>query len=395
MLDTLVADTREQVVAWRRHLHQNPEISFHERETARFIRETLETFDGLEISRPTENSVVARLVGDKPGKTIAIRADIDALPVTEENDFEFASANPGAMHACGHDGHTAMLLGAAKILSGRRAEIGGEVRFVFQHAEELSPGGAEELVERGVMDGVDAVVGIHLWSQMPVGKVGVTHGPMMAAPDIFRVTVMGRGGHAAFPHQVVDSIAVGAQVVTNLQHVVSREIDPIDSVVLSVARFEGGTTHNVIPGAVEMEGTVRTLDPEVREGMPEIMERVIKGITEAHGADYEFSYEPGYRPVINDEDLTREIEETAREVVGKENVEVMAPNMGGEDFSAYGQRAPSAFYLIGAGNEERGITAPHHHPRFDIDENALGIGVKMHLATALRLLGDERKDAGS
>ena len=251
------------------------------------------------------------------------------------------------------------------------------------------------MVDRGMMEGVDAVVGIHLWSRLLVGKVGVTHGPMMAAPDIFRVTVRGRGGHAAFPHQIVDSIAIGAQVVTNLQHVVSREIDPIESVVLSVARFEGGTTHNVIPGAVEMEGTVRTLDPEVREGMPEIMERVIRGITQAHGADYEFSYERGYRPVTNDGELTREIEETAREVVGEENVEIMPPSMGGEDFSAYGQRAPSAFYLVGAGNEERGITAPHHHPRFDIDEDALEIGLKMHLAAVLRLLGDERKDAGS
>lgn len=378
------------MVAWRRHLHRNPEVSFHERETARFVRETLETFDDLEISSPTENSVVARLVGDRPGKTIAVRADMDALPITEENDFEFASANPGAMHACGHDGHTAMLLGAAKILSGMRDEVEGEVRFVFQHAEELSPGGAEELVERGVMDGVDVVVGIHLWSQMPVGKVGVTYGPMMAAPDIFRITVRGRGGHAAFPHQVVDSIAIGAQVVTNLQHVVSREVDPIDNVVLSVSRFEGGTTHNVIPGAVEMEGTVRTLDHDVRKEMPDIMERVIKGITEAHGADYEFSYERGYRPVINDGELTREIEETASEVVGDQNVEIMPPSMGGEDFSAYGERAPSAFYLIGAGNEERGITAPHHHPRFDIDEDALEIGLKMHLATALRLLGDEK-----
>jgi len=383
------------VVAWRRHLHRNPEVSFHEEETARFIRETLETFDGLEVSRPTENSVVARLVGDRPGRTIAIRADIDALPITEENDFEFASANPGAMHACGHDGHSAMLLGAAKILSGMRDGIDGEVRFVFQHAEELSPGGAEELVERGVVDGVDAVVGLHLWSQLPVGKVGVTHGPMMAAPDIFRVTVTGRGGHAAFPHQVVDSIAVGAQVVTNLQHVVSREIDPIDNVVLSVSRFQGGTTHNVIPGTVEMEGTVRTLDPEIREKMPETMERVIRGITEAHGADYEFSYERGYRPVINDGGLTWEIEETAREVVGEQNVEAMPPTMGGEDFSAYGQRAPSVFYLVGAGNEGRGITAPHHHPRFDIDEDALEIGLKMHLAAALRLLGAERKDASS
>ena len=376
------------MVEWRRHLHQNPEVSFHEEQTARFVRETLESFGGLEISRPTDNSVVARLVGDRPGRTVALRADIDALPILEENDFEFASRNPGAMHACGHDGHTAMLLGAAQILSGMRDELTGEIRFVFQHAEELSPGGAEELVEKGVVDGVDAVVGIHLWSRLPVGRVGVTYGPMMAAPDIFNVTVKGRGGHAAFAHQAIDSIAVGAQVVTNLQHVVARETDPLANVVLSVTRFQGGTTHNVIPGTVELEGTVRTLDPAIRDRMPAIMERVIRGVTSAHDADYELSYSRGYRPVVNDEGLTREIETVARGVVGEENVERMPPNMGGEDFSAYGQRAPAAFYLVGAGNEGAGITAPHHHPRFTIDEDALGIGLKMHLAVATRLLDE-------
>lgn len=375
------------MVGWRRHLHRFPEVSFHEEETARFVRETLESFGGLEISRPTENSVVARLVGAGPGRTLAVRADIDALPIQEENDFEFASRNPGAMHACGHDGHTAMLLGAAKVLSGMREELNGEVRFIFQHAEELMPGGAEELVQRGVMDGVDAVVGIHLWSHLPAGKVGVTHGPMMAAPDVFNVTIKGRGGHAAMPHQTVDAIAVGAQVVTNLQHVVARETDPLDNVVLSVTRFEGGTTHNVIPGTVEMEGTVRTLDPGVRDRMPGIMERVIQGVTSAHDAGYEFSYDRGYRPLVNDDDLTREVEEAAREVVGEENVEVMPPSMGGEDFSAYGERAPAAFYLVGAGNEEEGISAPHHHPRFTVDEGALTVGLKMHLAVATRMLG--------
>lgn len=375
------------MVEWRRHLHQNPEVSFHEERTARFVRETLESFGNLEVSRPTENSVLARLVGDRPGRTVALRADIDALPILEENDFPFASKNPGAMHACGHDGHTAMLLGAARILSGMREEINGEVRFIFQHAEELSPGGAEELVQKGVVDGVDAVLGIHLWSQLPVGKVGVTHGPMMAAPDIFNIKIKGKGGHAAMPHQTIDAIAAGAQVVTNLQHVVARETDPLDNVVLSVTRFEGGTTHNVIPGTVEMEGTVRTLDPAVRDRMPGMMERVVKGVTGAHAADYEFSYRRGYRPVVNDEGLIRAVEEVAKETVGEDNVERMPPNMGGEDFSAYGQRAPAAFYLIGAGNEAEGITAPHHHPRFTIDEEALGIGLKMHLATVLKMLG--------
>jgi amidohydrolase len=384
--DDLVGEVGPEVVGWRRHLHRNPEVSYHEQETSRFVYETLESFGALELSRPTETSVVARLVGESPGRTLAIRADIDALPIQEENDFDFASQNPGAMHACGHDGHTAMLLGAAKILSGMRDRINGEVRFIFQHAEELSPGGAEELVEAGVMDGVDAVIGAHLWSQLAVGKIGVTHGPMMAAPDIFEITIRGKGGHAAMPHQVVDSIAVGAQVVTNLQHVVSRETDPIDHVVVSVSKFSGGTTHNVIPGTVEMVGTVRTLDPEVRERVPELMERVIKGVTEAHGAGYEFRYKPGYRPVINAEEVTSVIEETVRDVLGEGALEIMPPNMGGEDFSAYQQRAPGAFFLVGAGNEEKGIVNPHHHPRFTIDEDALDHGVKMFLGATFRLL---------
>jgi amidohydrolase len=311
---------------------------------------------------------------------------MDALPIQEENDFEFASQNRGAMHACGHDGHTAMLLGTARILSRMRDRINGEVRFLFQHAEELYPGGAEDMVEAGAMDGVDAVIGAHLWAKLPVGKIGVTYGPMMAAPDTFEITIKGRGGHAAMPHQAVDSIAVGAQVVTNLQHVVSRDTDPVDNVVLSVTRFSGGTTHNVIPGTVEMEGTVRTLDPGVRERVPEIMERVVKGVTGAHGASYEFDYRYGYRPVVNDEEVTGVIEETVREIFGEESLEIMRPNMGGEDFSALQQAAPGTFFLVGAGNEEKGIVHPHHHPRFTIDEDALANGVKMFLGATFRLL---------
>jgi amidohydrolase len=384
--DNLVEDIREEVVGWRRHLHRNPEISFQEEKTSQFVYETLESFGNLELSRPTKTSVVARLVGDQPGRTLALRADIDALPIQEENEFDFASQNPGAMHACGHDGHTAMLLGTAKLLSGMRDRIEGEVRFLFQHAEELSPGGAEEMAEAGAMDGVDAVIGAHLWSKLQVGKIGVVYGPMMAAPDTFEITIKGRGGHAAMPHQVIDSIAVGAQVVTNLQHVASREIDPLDNVVVSVSKFTGGTTHNIIPDSVEMVGTVRTLAPEVRGRVPEVMERVVKGVTEAHGASYEFRYHLGYRPVINDEEVTSAIEETVREVFGEDALEIMRPNMGGEDFSALQQWAPGTFFLVGAGNEEKGIVHPHHHPRFTIDEDALGYGVRMFLGATFKLL---------
>jgi amidohydrolase len=385
-LNSLAESIREEVINWRRYLHANPEVSFHEEKTAQYVFDTLSTFGNLELSRPTKNSVMARLIGAHPGKTLAIRADMDALPITEENTFEFVSKNPGVMHACGHDGHTSMLLGTAKVLSSLQEHIHGEVRFLFQHAEELYPGGAEEMVEAGVMDGVDMVIGTHLWATMPVGKIGLAYGPMMAAPDTFFLTLHGKGGHAALPHQTIDTIAIGAQVVTNLQHIVSRTVDPLDNLVLSVTKFVAGTTHNVIPGTVEMMGTVRSFDQTLRESMPERMERIIKGITEAHEATYEFKYVFGYRPVINTDSVVRVLEETAQEVLGAESIDLMKPNMGGEDFSAFLTKAPGAFFYVGAGNEAKGIIYPHHHPRFTIDEDALDHGVKMFVNATFKLL---------
>jgi amidohydrolase len=384
-LDELVANVAEDVVRWRRHLHANPELSFQEEKTSQFVYDTLASFGNLELSRPTKTSVVARLMGGKPGRVLAIRADMDALPIAEENDFEFKSTNEGVMHACGHDGHTAMLLGTAKILSSMQDEIPGEVRFLFQHAEELFPGGAEEMVHAGVMDGVDQVIGIHLWSPLEVGKIGIRAGAFTAAPDTFYITVIGKGGHAAQPHQAVDSIAIAAQVVTNLQHVVSRNLDPLDPVVVSVTQFIGGTAHNVIPGTVEMCGTVRSFKPELRDEVPRLMERVIKGVTEAHGATYTFRYEKGYRPVINDEQVTQKLRECLVETFGEDVVEEVTPTMGGEDFSAFQQKAPGAFFVVGAGNKEKGIVYPHHHPRFTIDEDALPVGVKAFVNAVFKL----------
>jgi amidohydrolase len=385
-LNKLASQVKVDVINWRRYLHENPELSFQEENTAQFVYDTLQSFGNLELSRPTRTSVMARLIGDQPGKTLAIRADMDALPIQEENTFEFASKNPGVMHACGHDGHTAVLLGTAKIISQMKERIKGEVRFFFQHAEELFPGGGEEMVRAGVMDGVDMVIGAHLWSPLEKGKVGIKYGAMMASPDTFYITVNGKGGHAALPHQTVDSIAIAAQVVTNLQHIVARNTDPLDNLVLSVTKFVGGTTHNVIPGSVEICGTVRSFDPKLRESMPGKMERVVKGITEAHEAEYEFSYEFGYRPVVNDEEVTRILEETVLEVFGEEAIERIMPTMGGEDFSAFQQKAPGAFFYVGAGNEEKGITYPHHHARFTIDEDSLEVGVKMFINAALKIL---------
>lgn len=381
------AELRDQVVQWRRHLHQHPELSFNEEETAQFVHDTLSSFGGLEITRPTATSVLARLVTGRPGPVLAMRADMDALPITEETELPFASANRGVMHACGHDGHTATLLGAAKQLLAMRDRLVGEIRFIFQHAEEVYPGGAEEMVQRGVMEGVTRVIGAHLWASLETGKVSVLEGAAMAAPDTFWITVRGRGGHGAIPQQTVDPIAVAAQVVSNLQHVVSRGVDPLESAVLSITQFHAGTTHNVIPEVAELNGTVRSFDAELRTRIPQLMERIIRGVTEAHGASYEFTYERGYRPVINDVTVTRELADVVEAACGPDVLVPMRPTMGGEDFSAFLQKAPGSFFFIGAGNAERGIVHPHHHPRFDIDERALETGVKIFVEAARRFNG--------
>jgi len=381
------ADLRDLVVQWRRHLHQHPELSFHESETAQFVEDTLASFGGLEITRPTPTSVLARLVTGRPGPVLAMRADMDALPITEATGLPFASTAKGVMHACGHDGHTATMLGAVKQILAMREQLMGEIRFIFQHAEEVYPGGAEEMVQRGVMDGVTRVIGAHLWAQLDVGTVGLIEGAAMAAPDTFWITVRGKGGHGVIPQQTVDPVLVGAQVVTNLQSIVSRTVDPLDSAVVSVTQFHAGTTHNVIPEIAELTGTVRTFDPELRTRIPQVMERIIRGVTEAHGATYEFTYERGYRPVINDVTVTREMREIVEAACGPNVVVPMRPTMTGEDFSAFQQKAPGNFFFIGIRNEARGIVHPHHHPRFDIDESALETGVKIFAEAARRFNG--------
>jgi amidohydrolase len=376
----------QQVTDWRRHLHQHPELSFQETETARYVEDVLQSFGSLLITRPTPTSVVARLIGSEPGPILALRADMDALPIQEENDLPYASDRPGVMHACGHDGHTAMLLGVAKLLTLRAGKLHGEVRFLFQHAEELPPGGARELVEAGVMDGVDWVIGSHLSSKLETGKIGIAYGPMMASPDTFRIVVKGKGGHAASPHLAIDPIAIGSQIVTNLQHIVSRTLDPLERLVISVTQFASGTAHNVIPGTAALGGTVRSFSPELRSEVPEQMRRIVKGITEAHGADFTFEYELGYAPVINEANLTRVVEEAAQELFGADAVVASAPNMGGEDFSAYQQKAPGTFFNIGSGRADKESDYPHHHPRFTIDEDALANGVLVFLRSVDKLL---------
>lgn len=386
-VDELIASVKDLVINWRRYLHQNPELSFQEEKTAQFVYETLKSFGNLEITRPTKTSVVARLIGIQPGRVLALRADMDALPIHEENDFEFVSRNPGVMHACGHDGHTAMLLGAAKVLCQLKDQLCGEVRFLFQHAEELPPGGAIEMVKAGVLDGVDQVIGLHLASPFQTGKIGIGYGPVSANCDAFTITIKGKGGHSSQPDTAIDPVVISAQVVSNLQHIVSRNIATSEKAVVSVTQIHGGSAQNIIPQSVELNGTVRSFNPTVREEIPNLMERIVKGITEAHSATYKFDYKFGYSTVVNEEKLTKKMEDLIREVLGKEFILHLEPcaMMGSEDFSAFSQVVPGCFLMVAAGNEEQGIVYPHHHPRFSVDEAALEHGVKLLVHAPLKL----------
>lgn len=389
----LAATVNADVRAWRRHLHQNAELSFQEVETTRFIQETLESFGGFDISRPTKTGLVASLQGTAPaptaGPVLAVRADMDALPITEASGEPFASANSGVMHACGHDGHTAILLGVAKVLSERRDAIRGEIRFLFQHAEEMPPGGAVQLIAAGALEGVDQVIGLHLMSTQDVGTIALRSGPTMAAPDTFDITVRGKGGHAAYPHETVDPIAVGAQVVTNLQHIVSRMLMPLEPVVISVTRFHAGTADNVIVNDAVLGGTVRTFSADLRDRMPAIMERVVKGITSAHGADYAFRYERGYHALVNDEAVTEQVREALVRTFGEGPIVEAPQTMGGEDFSAYLAQVPGTFFYVGAKAPDNASPFPHHHPAFVIDEDSLTMGVTAFLSAIDALTKDD------
>jgi amidohydrolase len=279
-----------------------------------------------------------------------------------------------------------MLLGAAHLLAGRRDELAGEVRFVFQHAEEVPPGGAREVVEAGVLDGADLIAGVHLLSNLETGHVSAAPGAVMAAADLFTLEICGHGGHGASPHETVDPVVVAAQVITNLQHLVSRETDPFDSVVVSVTTLAAGTARNVIPGSARIGGTVRTLSPLRREEVRDAIERVIAGVTSAHRATYRLDYEVGYDPVVNDHAAAAAVQRAVVAELGEEALVEVSPVMGGEDFSAYGAVAPAVFFWVGTGNEELGTTFPHHHPRFDIDEAALRDGIAVFARTALDAL---------
>ncbi len=358
------------------------ELSFEEYKTSDFIEEKLKSFGNIEVSRPTKTGVIGKIHGKTEGPVIALRADIDALPMTETNDLPFVSVNKGAMHSCGHDGHAAMLLGIAKLFSEKTEQLKGTLVCIFQHAEEVPPGGAIEMVRAGVMEGVDEIYGIHLSSNYPTGKFGVVSGPLTSATDRFDIKVIGKGGHSSLPEQCVDPIVAAAQIVTGLQNIVARRISAYDTAVLSVCQIHGGDAYNIIPGEVTITGSVRTFSKELRNNMPVMIKEISDGIAASMGAKCEVSYERGYDSVINDEALT----DTAREVIadwfGQEAVLEIQPVMPGEDFSAFTEAAgcPGVFVEIGTRNEEKGTTRPHHNTTYLMDEDGLYYGTAFFAA---------------
>lgn len=388
-LEQLVKGINSEVINWRRHLHENPELSFQEIETSKFVYETLESFGAYELSRPTKTSVVARLIGSQPGKVIALRADMDALPIQEETDLPFSSKNPGVMHACGHDGHTAMLLGAAKVLSTLKDQIKGEIRLFFQHAEELLPGGAQEMVKAGVTEGVDTVIGLHLASQAPVGRFNIIYGSAMAAWDSFDVIIQGKGGHASRPQDTIDPVAITAQAINGINQFISRKVNPAQRAVISITKIQGSDAHNIIPDKASFGGCVRTFDPNLRNQIPKWIEQYVKALTEANECSYKVDYQFGYSAVINDEKVTSVVEETLIQEFGAEHCHRAEPLMGSEDFSAFSNEVPGCFVFLGAGSENREENYPHHHPKFMIKEEALELGVKFYVKTALRFMNNE------
>jgi amidohydrolase len=365
-----------ELVEIRRYLHQHPELSFQEVKTPAFIADYHRKLGHDVKTEVGGRGVVAILKGGKPGKTVALRADFDALPIQDEKDVPYKSKVDGVMHACGHDGHTASLLGLAKVLNGMKADLSGTIVFIHQHAEEYAPGGAIAMIRDGCLDGVDYIFGTHLWSTEPLGKIQYRKGPIMAAADRFEIIIHGQGGHGAIPHLTKDAIVVASQLVINLQQLVSRRINPLQSAVLSIGTFEAKNAFNVIADSAKLVGTVRSFDEDVRTTMKTEIERVVNGTCMTADCTATYNYHQGYPPVVNHDEETAGVAEVAKNVPGVTEVENMEAQMGGEDFAYYLQKVKGSFFFTGAKNPDWDIAYPHHHPKFDIDERALLIAAK-------------------
>ncbi len=370
-----------QIIEWRRLIHQKPELAFKEEITSKFISQKLQEWGIEHQTGIAKTGIVATIKGSKSGdnRVLAIRADMDALPIQELNEVSYRSQHHGVMHACGHDGHTAIALGTAYYLQQHSDRFSGTVKIIFQPAEE-GPGGAKPMIEAGVLKNpdVNAIIGLHLWNNLPLGTVGVRAGALMAAVESFHCTILGKGGHGAMPHQTVDSVVVAAQVVNALQTIVSRNVNPIDSAVVTVGELHAGTKGNVIADTARMSGTVRYFNPEFKGFIQQRVEKIIAGICESQGANYDLEYWGLYPPTINDTEMAQLVRSVAEEVVETPlGIVPECQTMGGEDMSYFLQEVPGCYFFVGSANPQKDLAHPHHHPRFNFDETALAMGVEI------------------
>ncbi len=366
-------DFEDTIISYYQHIHKHPEIAFEEENTARYIEKILQNL-GLETKRAAGTGVIATLKGTASGKTIALRADIDALAIKEETDLPFASHNDGKMHACGHDAHSAMLLGAAHILVAEKEKISGTIKFIFQPAEEFG-GGAKRIVDEKYLDDVDAVFGIHVWSDTKTGSISLKKGPLLASSDNITIIIKGAGGHAAMPDKTIDPTAVMHNIYNAIQLIITREIDPFENCVISIPVYKGSEAHNIIPSKVEMKGTLRTFNKKVRDYIIERIKDIVKGYSEAWRCTGKVIIEGlSYPPLINDPELTEKVMTILPEHLTSDK----PASLGSEDFSCYTEKCPGVFIIMGTYNEEKGCTYPHHHPKFKIDENILSQGAYIY-----------------
>jgi amidohydrolase len=382
-----------KIIEFRRNFHQNPEFSNQEHLTATYIASHLREM-GIEVSEGVGGTgVVGLLRGNEDGRTIAVRADMDALPIHETNDLSYRSINDQYMHACGHDGHMAMVLGVAMLLAPMRDCFKGNIKFIFQPAEEIPPeGGAKRMISADVLQNplVDAILGIHIWPDIPAGEIALKVGPIMAQADKFELSLRGKGGHGASPHHTVDPFVMTATVILALQTLVSRNTDPLQSVVLSIGKCGGGSAANIIPDEVRLEGTTRYFEVTQGEFIKERIEELAKGISHAYGGSYELSYQYGFAPTINDPQITKLLARAAGEIVGEEKVHwIDAPSMTGEDFCFFLQQVPGCYFWLGTRNPGKGIIHPLHSPNFQLDENILGLGTAILAKAILNFLNNK------
>ena len=387
-INQLVDEYYEKWVNIRRHLHKYPELSFKEFKTQKYIENILKPYDIIKDTTLSGTALSFTLNGYEYGKTIAIRADMDALPIEEKTNLPFSSANKGIMHACGHDAHITMVIGTLMILYEMRNTIKGQIKFIFQPAEETE-GGAKTMVEEGVLKNpkVEAIIGGHVWPELPVGTIGIKSGAVMSSPDIFDIKINGTGGHVGKPHLTVDPIMVGAEIITSLQNSVSKTTNPFEPSVISITSIHSGDAYNVTPEICHLKGTVRTYDNSLRNEIKHKIEKSISGICKTYGSSYEFKYHRRFPPTLNDESLYIKVKKSAEEILGKENVlKVKYPSMSSEDFSYFSEKIPGTYIYIGSRNEEKNLTQELHSPSFTIDENLLKTGVKVYVKSILDFL---------